>query len=277
MKVRPFFLNENSKSIYCVEYTPDQSQAEGVGVLLCKPIWGERIRTHRIFANLAVMLCEKGYHVATCDYFGDGNSGGETVDLSFESMVDDICMLNNDFSRRNSIASLTVIGLLIGANVAIEAEKHLPNLSRLLLFEPLRDPIEAFKRALRANLSSQMVRFKKVIKNRESLIEDLHNDIPVNIDGFVIGKKFWESFERASPLRIDSQFEGRVHVYSMMDKRGKGSDFQDIADAYQNGKFDCVEKEFIWTDWKTYIPKPKQFFKVIKDGLQDERNVYRCA
>jgi len=266
-KERHFFLEENSKVIYCVEYLPEDRTNKNYGVILCKPMWGERIRTHRIFTHLARMLSSEGFTVITFDYYGDGNSGGETKDLSYFSMVNDILSLYRYVDKKYQVNRFALIGLLVGANIAIDAEPKFHKLNKMILFEPLLNPIDRIKKALRANLSSQMVVHKKTIKNRDALIQDLRNDIPVNIDGFIIGKKLWESFEQASPLKIESDFPGSVSVYSMVDKGRKGTDYSELAQSFSNCNFQTIEKEFIWTDWKYYIPKPPIFINAVRSEL----------
>ena len=123
------------------------------------------------------------------------------------------------------------------------------------------------KHYLRANLSSQMAAHKKILKNRTVLIEEIKSGIPVNMDGFLIGKELWESFEHASPLKIESDFTGPVKIVSLIEKNKKGKDFSKLAEKYKNGSGMAIEKEFIWTDWKYYIPKPPIFFEAVRSEL----------
>lgn len=264
---RAFFLEEKGKRLYCVEYLPGSNESRNHGIILCKPMWGERIRTHRIFTNLARLLSMDGFSVITCDYFGDGNSGGETLDMSFSGMVDDIMMLHQYMHSKLRISGFSMVGLRIGSNVAMTAQRQIPDLTRMILFEPLLSPIDRIKDALRANLSTQMVVHKKIIKNREALIQDIKNDIPVNVDGFVIGKIFWESFEKAGPFTIQNDFSGPVVIYSIVDKGRKGTDFSAITKSYSNGRHETIDKEFIWRDWKSHVPNPPLFLKTVKTEL----------
>ena len=266
-KERHFFLLENNKQIYCVEYLPDENLKRNIGVILCKPIWGERIRTHSIFTNLARELASIGFTIITCDYYGDGNSGGETTELSFSSMVNDIVSLNKYLIKNYQIKEFVVLGLLIGANVAAIAEKKITGIEKMVLFEPQLNPIDNMKKILRTNLSSQMVVHKKIIKNREKLIEDLKNNIPVNVDGFMMSKDFWESYENISPFKLEHTFNGPVSIFSFVKKGRKGKDYADIVSQFANGKFKTIEQEFDWTGWKSHIPTPLVFFKVIRDEL----------
>ena len=53
-----FFHTYDQKPIYLAEYIPDQAISRQHGVVLCKPIWGERIRTHRVYANFARRMAD---------------------------------------------------------------------------------------------------------------------------------------------------------------------------------------------------------------------------
>lgn len=266
-KERHFFLEKKNKRIYCVEYIADPAKDNKQGVILCKPTWGERIRTHRIFTNLARMLKKEGFNIISFDYFGDGNSGGGTLDLNFSGMVDDIVEVSKYLSSQHEIESFTLIGLRIGANCAIVAEPKIKNLKQMILFEPIINPVEDLKVRLRANLSSQMAVHKKILKNRTVLIEEIKSGIPVNMDGFLIGKELWESFEQVSPLQINSDFTGPVKIISLVEKNKKGIDFSKLVENYKNGSRMAIEKEFIWTDWKYYIPNPPIFFEAVRSEL----------
>jgi alpha/beta superfamily hydrolase len=263
-----FFLEvKQDRPVYCVQYIPEKDHDKRLGVILCKPIWGERIRTHRIFTNLGRMLRSEGFTVITCDYYGDGNSGGDTLDLNFFGMVEDLETLCCYLERKYHLEKFALVGLRIGANCAIEAEKRIPGLTQMILFEPIPNPVEDLTVRLRANLSTQMAVHKKILKNRTVLVEEIKSGIPVNMDGFLIGKELWESFEQVSPLAIDSNFTGPVKIISLVEKNRKWTDFSKLAANYKNGSTIAVQREFIWTDLKYYIPKPPIFFETVKSEL----------
>jgi alpha/beta superfamily hydrolase len=267
---RHFFINQNKKSIYCVEYSPPEEKRRDVSVILCKPIWGERIRTHMIFTNLARQLSKHGYCVITCDYYGDGNSGGETHELDFPAMVESIKKVHDHTRQNTNTAKSVLIGLRLGANAAMGAEQEIKNVSKMLLFDPVKNPIDYFKTALRANLANQMTVHKKILKTRDDLINDLKANKFVNIDGFVIGGTFWDSFSKISPFSVEMNSGIPVVIYSMTPKNRKSKtvDFSWITEKYTNGEVKDIEQEFIWTGWKKYVPKPPLFINEIIDQLK---------
>ncbi len=266
---RHFFLEQGQKRIYCVEYLPAEEAKRDFCIILCKPIWGERIRTHRIFTNLARTLRDIGFYVATCDYYGDGNSGGDTKDLGFAGMVEDVQLLHSYLAEKASTKKVAFVGLRFGANVAICAEPKIPGTHKLILFEPIADPGGVLKEWLRANLTSQMAIHKKIIKNRNELITDLKNGDYVNIDGFVIGKDFWESFEKITPFKFESHFAGPVSFYSIVPKGRKAADFTNLAAGYRCAQLKSLQSEFVWTGWKQHVPSPPLFIEAVVAELTE--------
>lgn len=268
-KERHFFLEKNNRSFFCVEYIPPEDKCLDISIILCKPIWGERIRTHMVFTNLARFLRQNGYLVITCDYFGDGNSGGETHELDFPAMVDSINQVHDYLSQNFNAKKNVLIGLRLGANTAMRVEPNLNNIIKMLLFDPIERPIDYFKTALRANLANQMIVHKKIIKTRDDLINDLKQNISVNIDGFVIGSAFWDSFENASPFAVETKFENPVVIYSITPpgRKTKKYDYSWITSKYTCCEIKSLEQEFIWTGWKKYVPLPTVFMNTVLEEL----------
>ena len=116
---RHFFLQHHNKSIYCVEYLPQNGKSIDTAVIICTPIWGERIRTHRIFTSLSRELQKKNSYVLTCDYFGDGNSQGESHQLSFENIIEDLNSLYNYALEKYRIENYYFIGYRLGASAMV--------------------------------------------------------------------------------------------------------------------------------------------------------------
>jgi pimeloyl-ACP methyl ester carboxylesterase len=266
---RTFFHTYNQRRIFAVEYIPCEGNIRRHGVILCKPIWGERIRTHRIFTNLARDLAAKGFHVLTCDYFGDGNSAGDSTELEIPGMVSDIADLSGYLTKNYELETNTLVGMLIGGNVAWLCGNIIEKLKKIILIQPLLNPIEHLETALRSNLSSQMVVHKKVIKDRTALIDEIKSGIAVNVDGFMLGKKMWESYARISPFGEQTyEFGESVSILSLKKKGSKGLDYTSLQKKYTKVRIIELEQEIVWTDWKIYKPKPQILFQTLSNEIE---------
>ena len=257
---RHFFLDHHHKSIYCVEYIPQNGNQIKTGVLICPPIWGERIRTHRIFTNLGRELQKKNYYVLTCNYFGDGNSGGESYQLTFQSILDDLKALYEYSFYNFNVEKNIVIGYRLGSNAVIPLLDKI-KVSKAILIDPLLNPLNYLKDVLRANLTSQFTRYKKIEKNRDELIKEIRANQLINVDGFLIGKEMWESFENNSPIVCNKNFTGDVLIISSEKKTM--DEISGFNRSFLNTRVEFIEKEVVVTSWKKYMQRPPILFSKI--------------
>jgi alpha/beta superfamily hydrolase len=254
-----FFLGEHGKRTYCGLYEPMNTSTDHA-IILCKSIWGVRIRTHRIFTNIARMLCQKGYFVFTCDYSGDGNSEGDVQDLTFESMVENIIDGCKYLSNNHNVSHFSLLGFEIGALVAMHVQVKLKTIDKMLLIEPIDDLKPFLSEVLRANLSHQLSVHKQILKDRDVLISEIKRGISVNVDGFIINKRLYESFESVSINNDTFIFNGKVHFVFLNNSKKIKQEYLKFKDVYENATLDVIDREFVWSSWKYFIPKPKELF-----------------
>ncbi len=263
---RHFFLKHHDKSIYCVEYLPQNGKGIGMGVIICTPIWGERIRTHRIFTSLGRELEKKNSYVFTCDYYGDGNSQGESHQLSFENIIEDLESLHKHTLEKYNIQNYHFVGYRLGASALVPLLDKL-NANKAILIDPILNPVSYLEDALRANLTAQMTRHKKIIKNRDVLIKEIQDGQLINVDGFLIGKEMWTSFEKNSPISANKNFMGDVVILSSENSKKRSEEIVKFSQEFQKARVDFVKKEVVLTSWKYYTQRPPIIFSKIMSEI----------
>ena len=134
----PFYFGSTSRRLFGA-YAP----ARGAGisasaVLLCYP-WGqEYIRAHRSMRVLANMLCAAGFHVLRFDYFGTGDSAGESRDASLGSWEADIETAMQELQDTSGASRIVLIGLRLGATAAAKLAIRKPReIEALVLWDPV--------------------------------------------------------------------------------------------------------------------------------------------
>ena len=259
---RHFFLQHHNKSIYCVEYLPQNGKSIDTAVIICTPIWGERIRTHRIFTSLSRELQKKNSYVLTCDYFGDGNSQGESHQLSFENIIEDLNSLYNYALEKYKIENYYFIGFRLGASALISLLDK-AEVKKAILIDPILNPISYLEDALRANLTAQMTRHKKIIKNRDVLIKEIKENQLINVDGFLIGAEMWRSFEKYSPIFGNKNFKGDLVILSSENSKKRAEEIVKFGQEFKRARVEFVKKEVVLTSWKYYTQKPPIIFSKI--------------
>ncbi len=106
------------------------------GVVLCPPLGREHLLSYAQFRTLAEDLQATGLSVLRFDYDGTGDSDGGMGDpdrleawlLSIEAAA--------DYLRSLGVTSLSLVGLRIGALLAVRAAERLPDLEGLVLWDP---------------------------------------------------------------------------------------------------------------------------------------------
>jgi len=106
-------------------------------VLLCPSIGHEYIRSHWAMKRLANQLARAGLPVLRFDYHGVGDSSLECADVSsLDLWQQDVVDAAEELMFQSGCRSLHLVGLRMGAAIAVLAANKIPNLSSLVLWEP---------------------------------------------------------------------------------------------------------------------------------------------
>jgi pimeloyl-ACP methyl ester carboxylesterase/acyl carrier protein len=130
------------------------------GVVLCYPIGQEYMRAHRTYVELARSLAATGRNVLRFDYFGCGDSAGETTAGNLERWQDDIRQAIEEMRSRTGVQLVYLVGARIGANLARDVGVGRSDVAGAVLWEPIvdgSDYIAALQRAHHSLLDSNAV------------------------------------------------------------------------------------------------------------------------
>lgn len=83
-----FHFGEPARALFGLRHVPP-APARG-SILVCMPLLQEGIRCQRALWALSEALAAAGLEVLRFDWFGSGDSGGDSVQLRVDGMVDDI-------------------------------------------------------------------------------------------------------------------------------------------------------------------------------------------
>jgi len=137
--VEPIFFGPTSKELFGCYHQPKRVPARSCGIILCNPIEQEYILTHRTFYQLAVKLSNLGFHVLRFDYSGCGDSAGQFEDGSLQQWVDDIQTAARTMMERTHQSRIALLGLRMGAYLALRAATQGNVFDTLVLWEPVLD------------------------------------------------------------------------------------------------------------------------------------------
>lgn len=142
-------------------YAP-ATQANAPCVLLCPPLGQELIRSHRIYRQIAHALAARGMAVLRFDYFGSGDSTGDSSDTDWLRCIEDARTAANELRRLNGREHVVAFGARLGAAVAMSAAPA-AHINQLLLWDPVLDGAQYVKNmdAMQRAVTDDSMRFPK--------------------------------------------------------------------------------------------------------------------
>jgi len=155
----------------------------GTAVLLCPPLGVEQIRCHRLYRQLAHGLAEIGLPVLRFDYFGTGDSAGESRALDWTRCLADVATAASELRTRHGGGRVIAFGARLGANAAL-ASAQVARLDGVVAWDAITDG---------SALVSQYERMQQALKVDLNRFEYARPDLDVSTQ--------WPGFERSDALR----------------------------------------------------------------------------
>jgi amino acid adenylation domain-containing protein len=107
-------------------------------VLICSSVGQEHVRTHFTLQRLAKRLAAKGVPALRFDYYGCGDSMGESIAATCGRWRRDIGEAYQELKRRTGATRITAVAVRLGAALLGDAADDL-ELAKLVLWDPVFD------------------------------------------------------------------------------------------------------------------------------------------
>jgi pimeloyl-ACP methyl ester carboxylesterase len=134
----PLYFGPGDQQLFGVYEPARQGDRASRAAVLCNPVGNEYIHAHRTMRNLASRLSKAGYHVLRFDYYGTGDSAGDSDKGNPDRWCDDIGVAMSELRDMTGATKITLIGLRLGANLAARVSVRDPlQIESLVLWEPL--------------------------------------------------------------------------------------------------------------------------------------------
>ena len=135
--IEPFYFGNSVQSLFGVYHPPKIGIARDVGVILCYPTGEDYIRSHRAFVRLAALLSSAGFHTLRFDYYGCGDSGGDSDQGGIRQWLDDISTAIEELKSGSDANQICLVGLRLGASLAMMAGAERDDVDGLVLWNPI--------------------------------------------------------------------------------------------------------------------------------------------
>lgn len=162
----PFYFGSPERRLFGL-YDPARNPAGKVrAAVFCHPSGDEHVHAYRTMRQLASRLSAAGFHVLRFDYFGTGDSAGETGESSIVGWCNDIRTAIAELKDMTHAVDVSLVGLRCGANMAARVAVECPNeVADVVLWDPVTAAHEFFVESLSDDDFHQF--------NLSSLAEDL--------------------------------------------------------------------------------------------------------
>jgi uncharacterized protein len=198
----PMFFANGHYRLFGILHQPT-IKPSGWGWVFCHPFGEEKLWAQRVYVSFARMLAAQGAYVLRFDAMGSGDSDGQFFESSVESTLADIAIAIETLKRSSdTVVKVGLLGLRFGATLAaLTAEQH-PDISKVVLWEPIIDGAKYMHELLRVNLMTQTAVYKEIRHNRDDLIRLMREGHTVNVDGYEVAYPY---FVQASAINLNQE------------------------------------------------------------------------
>lgn len=135
----PMYFGQSEQPLFGIYHPPTRKLANSSALLLCPPVGVEGLRSHRAFRQLATNLSKAGHHVLRFDYYGTGDSGGDTTAGSSKQWLADIKTAVEELKDNANVSSVSLVGLRFGATLAWQYAEQFDDVDEVVLWDPVLD------------------------------------------------------------------------------------------------------------------------------------------
>lgn len=161
MDMQPFFFGPDDRRLFgCLHAAA--SPARDCGLVCAYPRGHEYLKFHRAYRQLALLLADAGFPVLRFDWAGTGDSAGDEALWTLDGWTADLGRAVDELRRRTGCRRIGLIGMSLGASIALRAGAGGLDVDSLVLWDPVLDGARHL-----ARLESEhrgMVRFAHVLE-----------------------------------------------------------------------------------------------------------------
>ncbi|WP_267220866.1 serine aminopeptidase domain-containing protein [Dyella silvae] len=131
----PFFFGHDHE-LFGIHHAA--SHPGGRAVLLCAPLGQDYIRCHRLYRQLAVALAAEGHSTLRFDYYGCGDSAGDSDEVDWHRCLADTVVAANELRARSGADQVLAFGARLGGSLALAAASA-ANFDDVVVWDPIID------------------------------------------------------------------------------------------------------------------------------------------
>lgn len=181
----PVVIQGPNGALVAMYHPPASGVAPRGGVLVVPPFAEEMNRCRSMVTMQARALAALGHGVLVLDPFGTGDSAGDFCDATWERWLDDL-RCGAQWLQAQGLGCQTLWGVRLGALMATQLAGSLPEVRRLLLWQPVVAGKTYWTQFLRIRIAAEMSQADGVKSTEELRQWSARGDV-VEVSGFEVG------------------------------------------------------------------------------------------
>lgn len=264
-ELEPFYFGDTTGSPLYGCYHPAQAARRSTAVVFCAPLGDEGIRIHRAYKQLALRLSRAGFASLRFDYFGTGDSAGEDFEASLRQWQADINLAIEETKQRSGAAQVILIGLRLGAALALRTASHRQDIRGLVLWEPVtsgREYLQALEEAHQNRLNYFLTDPANNVDPSSTITE---------LMGFALSETMRQEIEQLNLFEV-SQLDA-VSAVLLVEKAATdaASRLQDhLLKQSINVVYQCLDDPAIWGEDPDKALIPGQTLKAVMSWISEK-------
>jgi uncharacterized protein len=135
--MEPFYFGTDEKRLFGIHHAPARGARRSSAVVLCYPMGPEYFIAHRAFRQLSLRLAEAGFHVLRFDFYGCGDSAGESDEGEVKQWLEDIGAAVDEIKDLSGAAKVSLTGARLGATLSALAASRRADVESIVLWDPI--------------------------------------------------------------------------------------------------------------------------------------------
>lgn len=181
--------------LFTLHYQPDRPAESGICILVSPPL-GEEMNRCRYMCNLlAQEATGLGMGLLNIDPFGTGDSEGLYRQTNWQTL-EEALLLGADKAKSLGYHRVILLGIRVGALVAMDIAPRIPNLHSLIFWQPSISGQSALTQLLRIKLAASLGRSEDAgsIKQFEQMSSEGQM---IEISGYEVSPEHFQSLKQA--------------------------------------------------------------------------------
>lgn len=277
--INSFFYDTGKGQLFCT-LIGNPSTSKTCTIYLA-PLFEERMWSQRVAFNFALELWKNlRQPVFMFDYFGYGESDGDTEDFSLLRFRQDLRQILTLLEKKYGFLHFILWGIRTGCALAIESLSINSSIVSFVLWSPLLNLKDYVYSQLRSTLASQTAVFRKIHAKRDDILNELlehgkceREDYLLNhIDGYRIGKAFYQETLQWDHNNLTQKQNIPALLVDIISSKGsKNSSGLTELQKNSNEKltYQKVEANPFWLDGRDYSQTSEEVYRISLQWYSD--------